>query len=136
MHVKPKEILVNIPVVLMFNDYHEIPAFAASLNGIIHGKVKLKYEELGILGKQYVGLFYFQRNDEYHKLRNSFLELLEHEEIKSSSPPLNSDLFAHLESAADTIPPKKEEHEPGWNCRRVPECGCGWCYDSYGGNKP
>jgi hypothetical protein len=82
MKVKPKEIMVDLPIVLPFTDYHDIPAFAATINTIIHGKVKIKCEELGILGRQYMGLFYFHRNDEYHELRKEFIEMIEQEERK------------------------------------------------------
>lgn len=111
MHVKPKEIFVNLPIALTFKDYHEIPAFAATINSIIHGKVKVKCEEVGIVGGQYIGIFYLQRNGEYQDLRNSFLELIEAEEVKSQSHPhinpitleevADNDLFRHLEISAD-----------------------------------
>jgi hypothetical protein len=76
MKIKPKEIFVNLPIVLLFQDYHEIPSFAANVNRIIHGKVKMKYEELGLLNGQYVGIFYIQRNDEYHQIRNEFVNMI------------------------------------------------------------
>lgn len=82
MKVKPKEILVNLPVVLLFRDYHEIPRFASDVNQIIHGKVKIKYEELGCLGGQYVGLFYLQRNQESQEMRDSFIKAIENEEVE------------------------------------------------------
>ncbi len=80
MKVKPKEILLNIPITLMFRDYHEIPAFAENINQLMIGKRKIKYEELGCLGGQYVGLFYIDRNDEFTELRASFKEMIEREE--------------------------------------------------------
>ena len=77
MKVKPKEIFVNLPIVLTdFADYHEIPAFASNINTIIHGKVKVKYEELGILGSSYVAIFYLYRNDEYKELRKEFMKMI------------------------------------------------------------
>lgn len=82
MKFKPKEVLLNLPVVLMFDDYHEIPAFAATINQIVHGKVKLKYEELGFLGGQYIGLFYMQRNAESQQLRAAFKKMIEDEEVE------------------------------------------------------
>lgn len=84
MKIKPKSILVDLPIVLMFQDYHEIKQFALTINTIIHGKVKVKTEELGLLGKKYVGLFYLQRNEEYDKLRKSFIDLIEEERINRS----------------------------------------------------
>ncbi len=83
MKVKPKEVLLNLPIVLMFEDYHEIPAFASVINQLIHGKVHVKCEELGLLGTQYVGLFYLQRNDEFDELRRSFKSLIEKEELEN-----------------------------------------------------
>lgn len=96
MKVKPKEVLLNLPTVIMFADYHEIPSFASNINQVLHGKVKVKYEELGQLGGQYVGLFYLQRNDEFDELRTSFVQMIEREEmvpkpvveIKNSDPKL------------------------------------------------
>lgn len=81
MKVKPKEVLLNLPITLMFRDYHEIPAFAENINQLIHGKVKIKCEELGCLGGQYVGLFYLQRNDEFTEMRRTFKEMIEQEEM-------------------------------------------------------
>ena len=96
MRVKPKEVLLNLPTVIMFADYHEIPNFASNINQVLHGKIKVKYEELGQLAGQYVGLFYLQRNDEFDELRASFVQMIEREEmvpkppveIKNSDPKL------------------------------------------------
>lgn len=81
MKIKPKEVLVNLPIALLFADYHQIPEFASNINQIIHGKVRVKYEELGCLGGQYVGLFYLQRNQEFQEIRDEFKRLIEEEEI-------------------------------------------------------
>lgn len=81
MKVKPKEVLLNLPIVLTFQDVHEIPEFAANINTLVHGKVKVKYEELGMLGGQHVGLFYLQRNDEFASLREDFKNMIEKEEV-------------------------------------------------------
>lgn len=72
--------MLNLPITLMFRDYHEIPEFAANINQLVHGKVKIKYEELGVLGGQYVGLFYMQRNDEFSEMRQEFKQMIEEEE--------------------------------------------------------
>lgn len=82
MKVKPKEILLNLPIVLLFDEEYKIPEFAANINQLVHGKVKVKYEELGILGEQHVGLFYLQRNDEFAQLRQEFITMIEQEEIR------------------------------------------------------
>jgi len=62
MKVKPKEVLVNLPVVLTLNQEGEDAALASGFNTFLHGKVRLKYEALGKLGDQYVSIFYLQRN--------------------------------------------------------------------------
>lgn len=82
MKVKPKEVLINVPIVLTFGDYHQIPKFAANINTLINGKVKIKYEELGCLGGQYIGLFYINRNDEFTELRKEFKDMIEAEEME------------------------------------------------------
>ena len=79
MHIKPKDIKVDLPAVFSFDDFNEIPALAAAINTIIHGKVKVKCEELGLLGGKYMGIFYIQRNDEYQDLRNEFVSMINHE---------------------------------------------------------
>ena len=55
-------------------------SFASAINTIIHGKVKIKYEMLGQLGGQYVGLFYIQRNNESQEIHDEFRRLIEAEE--------------------------------------------------------
>lgn len=84
MKVKPKDIQVNLPAVLLFDNQDAIAGQAASVNTFIHGKVKIKYEELGMLGGQYVGIFYIQRNDEFTELRESFMTLIENEEVEQA----------------------------------------------------
>lgn len=85
MKVKPKEVLINAPIVLTFDTAEEVVMFAANINTLLHGKVKMKYEELGILGEQVVGLFYLQRNGEFQELRDSFMKLIESEELKKAN---------------------------------------------------
>lgn len=81
MKVKPKEAFLNLPIVLSFDDEDGSPAFASNINTILHGKIKVKYDSLGILGEKYMSIFYLQRNDEYHDLRDSFIQLIEREEM-------------------------------------------------------
>lgn len=80
MKFKPKEIMVNLPAVHLFSSEDEIPALAAAINTIIHGKVKIKCETVGVLGGQHVGLFYIQRNSESQELREEFTRLINQEE--------------------------------------------------------
>lgn len=139
MKIKPKEVLINMPVVLMFDDENKINEFAANVNTILHGKVKVKCEDLGVLGEQHVGLFYLQRNGEYHGLRETFVNMIEGEEVNQS------DLFSHLEKAADATESRSKEKKRRRDsekyekiyCSRTPECGCGCRYDGgYGDWKP
>ena len=82
MKVKPKEVLLNLPVALLFDEPWEITSFAANINAILHGKVRLKVEELGVLGGRHVGLFYLQRNDESQEIHDEFMRLIEEEEFE------------------------------------------------------
>jgi hypothetical protein len=81
MKIKPKEVLINVPVVLMFSTEDEAANFASNINVVLHGKVKLKYDHLGKLGNQEAIIFYLQRNDEYHFIRDGFIELINKEEL-------------------------------------------------------
>ncbi len=81
MKVKPKEIMVNLPIVLMFDDEDDVLKFASNINTIINGKVKIKYELLGMLNKQHVSIFYLQRHDEFSELREQFVSMIENEEV-------------------------------------------------------
>jgi hypothetical protein len=85
MKFKPKEVLVNLPVVLTFPVEEEIVQMAAAFNTFVHGKVKMKYEVLGTLGEQYVALFYIQRNSESQQLHDEFMELINAEEAAAGS---------------------------------------------------
>jgi len=83
MKFKPKEVLVNLPVVLTFENPDEDAQLAASFNTFIHGKVHLKYETLGMLGGRYVSLFYMQRSNESQQLRDEFMQMIEDEEVQN-----------------------------------------------------
>jgi hypothetical protein len=85
MHIKPKDLRVNLPIVLGFDDYHEIPAFASAINAIIHGKLRLKYEELGLLENQYMGIFYLHRNQEFQELRDEFVGMIDKETMDAEA---------------------------------------------------
>jgi hypothetical protein len=81
MKVRPKEVLLNLPVALLFDEPWEVASFAANINAILHGKVRLKAEELGTLGGRYVGLFYLQRNLESQQIHDEFMRLIQDEEV-------------------------------------------------------
>lgn len=87
MKFKPKEVLVNLPVVLTFQAEDEVVQMAAAFNTFIHGKVKMKYEVLGTLGGQYVALFYIQRNSESQQLHDEFVEMINAEEMAQRNAP-------------------------------------------------
>ena len=70
---------MNLPVALLFDSTEEVVAFAANINAILHGKVRLKAEELGALGGKHVGLFYLQRNIESQEIHDEFVRLIEME---------------------------------------------------------
>jgi hypothetical protein len=82
-NIKPKEALLNLPIALLFDQSEKISSFAANINTILHGKVRLKAEELGTLGGQYVGIFYLQRNNEYQQIYDEFIRLIEEEQINN-----------------------------------------------------
>lgn len=117
MKVKPKEIFVNLPVVLMFDNSEKIPEFASNVNTILHGKVRLKYEDLGVLGGQYVGLFYLQRNDEYHTLREEFINMINLEEIGTTVTDVEEELEqVDSEELDDVTRPVDPEAKPCIDC--------------------
>jgi hypothetical protein len=93
MKVKPKEVFVNLPVALLFNTEDEIPQLASGFNTFLHGKVRLKYETIGELNGQWVGLFYLQRNDESQQLRDEFVRLIEEQQMLMHDPPAYSESF-------------------------------------------
>jgi hypothetical protein len=80
MATKPKEVLLTVPIVLMFDTLDEISNFAANVNSILHGKSRLKTDELGVLGGREVALFYLERGREYQELRDSFVRLIDEEQ--------------------------------------------------------
>ena len=81
MKIKPKEVYVNLPAVHLFNHEGEDAVLAGGFNTFIHGKVHLKYEHLGMLGGQFVSIFYLQRNKEFSDLREQFMEMILQEEM-------------------------------------------------------
>lgn len=112
MKVKPKEVLINLPVALLFDQPWEIASFAANVNTILHGKTRLKVEELGELGGRSVGLFYLNRNDEYHEIRGEFVRLIEEE------------LIANHKATVPTVPDLQsfpEDTEDNWEPEPFPE---------------
>ena len=114
MKFKPKEVMVNLPTVLTFQSEDEIVQMASAFNTFIHGKVKMKYEVLGVLGGQHVGLFYIQRNNESQQLRDEFVDAINQEEESAhaakSTPP--SELPDFDESDDDEEDEEREDNTP------------------------
>jgi hypothetical protein len=94
MKIKPKEIMVNLPTVHLFDYEGEDAQLAANFNTFVHGKSHLKYEFLGTLGAQLVSIFYLQRNDEFSQLRESFMVMIE-SELEASARPAHCGCPCH-----------------------------------------
>ena len=92
MKVKPKEVLLNLPIALLFPVQDEADNFASNINTLINGKVKVKMDNVGTLGGRHVVIFYLQRNDEYSQIRDEFLGLIEQEEMNYEEERNNSPL--------------------------------------------
>jgi hypothetical protein len=135
MKVKPKEVMLNLPIVLLFDQEYKVPEFAANINQLMHGKVKVKYEELGTLGEQFVGLFYLQRNDEFSQLRQEFVELIEQERIRHHEMELAAKRMADEQTQGLTVK-MAESTDDSCNGFCEAEKGCPRCWDPYGGFKP
>lgn len=69
MRIKPKEVMVNLPVYFSFENSEKVAEFATNINSILHGKQRIKYDELGIHDDQVVAIFYLYRNNEFDELR-------------------------------------------------------------------
>lgn len=74
MKIKPKKVPVSLPIYVLFDSVDEMPQFAANINTILHGKLKLKYEEMGTHDGKFIGLFYLDRGSDYDDLRE-FVQL-------------------------------------------------------------
>jgi len=105
MKFKPKEVLVNLPTVLTFASEDEIVQIASAFNTFIHSKVKMKYEILGVLGGQHVGLFYIQRNNEYQQLRDEFVKAINQEKEGTYMLPQSKGEDDVKDTEEDDYPP-------------------------------
>jgi hypothetical protein len=76
LKVKPKKLLIDLPIYVLFDEEDDIVRFAANVNTILHGKKKVKYEVLGTHARQIIGLFYIDRTPEYQELREFVLQYL------------------------------------------------------------
>lgn len=82
MKPSTKQLTVNLPIALTFATEDEIGQLAASINTIVAGKSRIKCESVGKLNSQYIGIFYLQRDKDFSELRQSFVDLIEQEEIQ------------------------------------------------------
>ena len=131
MKVKPKEVLLDLPVALLFDEPWEIASFAANINTILHGKVRLKAEDLGTLGGRYVGLFYLQRNNEFQLIHDEFRRLIEEEEIAQhdrSFVPSSSIPALPQDEEGDNVGPGDEDcGEPDYDGSAQMHLFCSGC---------
>jgi len=67
MKIEPKRLLVNVPVIMTFCDYHEINYVLDYLNELLDEKKKLKAKELPTYGS-YSAIFYYTQDEEYKAL--------------------------------------------------------------------
>lgn len=100
--IKPKDIKVNLPAVHLFQSEDEMAQMASAINTILHGDSKIKFEALGLLGGQYVGLFYIKRNNESQQIHDEFMRLIEQEEIK--------DQLMEEETEVENLIPAPQHH--------------------------
>lgn len=70
-------IKLNLPCVLNFRDYHEIPRAASIMNEIILNS-EVKFKELGCFGTRgfgrYHASFFLEDNEELKKMESEFLK--------------------------------------------------------------
>ncbi len=82
INIKPKDIRVNLPIVLGFDSADGAAEFTSHINTIVHGKVKIKYDYLGDLAGQFMHIIYLQRNIEYNELREEFMDMINRAEME------------------------------------------------------
>lgn len=64
--ILPKQVSCNVPVIIAFEDYHEITSAKDHFDELTAGK-KLKFKELSA-NHGYAAIFYFTRDAEYKAL--------------------------------------------------------------------
>jgi hypothetical protein len=65
-----KRASINVPVIIKFDDYHEIASVRDYFNKLISGK-KVKSKELSC-NWGYAAVFYFEQNDKFKRLVKTF----------------------------------------------------------------
>lgn len=69
----PSFLMVKIPMVIAFDDYHEIAPFVDGLNAMKKASTsgrcnKIKAEEIGSNDNGYVAIFYYKKGDPEYKI--------------------------------------------------------------------
>jgi hypothetical protein len=73
MKIKSKKVLCNIPVIMTFDDYHEIGYIQDYLNQLMADK-KIKSKELSYCGA-YAAIFYFKQDAEFEAMVKEYERL-------------------------------------------------------------
>jgi hypothetical protein len=63
----------NLPIVVSFEDYHEIDAFADMLTVLTTNALLVKGEEIGFKDGRYIGIFYrYKKDSDYYALKKKW----------------------------------------------------------------
>lgn len=63
----------NLPIVISFEDYHAIDAFADMLTELTQNSLLIKGEEIGFKAGRYIGIFYrYKKDSDYHALKKKW----------------------------------------------------------------
>lgn len=66
---------LELPAIIRVDDYHEFDYIIDYLKQL--GAKRIKYEELGCEGRDYIGIFYSSKDKDYKKLVKEYEHLLE-----------------------------------------------------------
>ena len=75
MKNKTTKVSLNMPIILDFGDYHEIKYVQDYFNKVIAGKRKIKSKELATPFGYYYAIFYFKKDNKYHKLIKNHMQI-------------------------------------------------------------
>ena len=79
--IKPKSVLLNLPSILSFQDYHEIRNMEDNFNELTVGRTRIKSEELGFYDGSYQAIFYLKKDKDYKQMvKEMYLFLKEADE--------------------------------------------------------
>lgn len=78
MKIKPKSVLLNLPAILTFSDYHEIAPMRDYFNELIGGKLKIRSKELNYNGG-YEAVFYIKQDEEYKRFIKAYKSAFKNE---------------------------------------------------------